>query len=247
MKTESILIADDEAPIRLMLRTTLESEGYAICEAADGAEALEMIEREPPDLLILDLNMPRVDGMAVLEQMKAMTGARPRVVVLTAYGSIATAVKATRLGAEDFLEKPVTPTALREAVHKVLYEPEDVAPASIEQSARYDRVLDRVRRSFRAEAFESAESMLARAADQNARTSADYFNLLGILYETQGKRRLARKCYGKAMRADRQYKPAQQNMRRLYEQDTFGRSALEVALGDESEDVHAFESATSHG
>src|SRR5580698_5949335 len=102
MKPTSILVVDDESNIRLMLRTSLESEGYAVTEAADGREALDEIHRSTPDLVVLDLNMPRLDGMAVLEQMKH-DGPRPRVIVLTAFGSIATAVKATRLGALDFL------------------------------------------------------------------------------------------------------------------------------------------------
>ena len=84
---------------------------------------MAVISSAAPDLMVLDLNMPVMDGMAVLEQMKTMASAsRPRVVVLTAYGSIATAVKATRLGAMDFLEKPITPGELREAVRSILEE-----------------------------------------------------------------------------------------------------------------------------
>src|SRR5258708_34896950 len=96
MKPASILLTDDESPIRLMFRTTLESEGYAIDEAADGQEALDAIHHSPPNLLVLDLNMPKLDGMAVLEQLNRMNGVKPKVIVLTAYGSIVAAVKATR-------------------------------------------------------------------------------------------------------------------------------------------------------
>ena len=68
MKPASILITDDERNIRMMLRTALESDGYAIEEAANGREALDAIRRDAPDLVVLDLNMPVLDGMAVLEQ-----------------------------------------------------------------------------------------------------------------------------------------------------------------------------------
>jgi DNA-binding response OmpR family regulator len=223
-----------------MLRTALESEGYSVAEAADGREALDAIRHSPPDLMVLDLNMPTLDGIAVLEAMKSLAGATPKVVVLTAYGSIAAAVKATRLGAIDFLEKPVTPTALREAVESVLNDPQlDSPPIIADAPGRYDMVLDRVRESLRMGKFTSAEAILMKAADHNARTSADYFNLLGVLYEAQHKWRLARKCYGKAMRADKEYEPAQLNMRRIYELYTFGRSDQAVVLGDEHDQLRA--------
>src|ERR1700722_15923451 len=89
MKPASILITDDESGIRLMLKTALESDGYSVTEATNGREALEAIKTRTPDLMVLDLNMPVLDGMAVLEQMKALaTVAKPRVIILTAYGSI---------------------------------------------------------------------------------------------------------------------------------------------------------------
>ena len=102
MKQVSILIADDDAGIRLMLRTALETDGYAISEAANGRDALVALRRQPHDLALLDLNMPVLDGMAVLEGLRT-TPTKTRVIVLTAYGSIQSAVKATRLGAVDFL------------------------------------------------------------------------------------------------------------------------------------------------
>jgi hypothetical protein len=85
--------------------------------------------------------------------------------------------------------------------------------------------------------FDNAESLLTKVADRPTRHIAEYFNLLGVLYEVQLKWRLARKCYGKAMRANKAYQPAQVNMRRLYELNTFGHSALSVMLGDEVMDV----------
>jgi DNA-binding response OmpR family regulator len=247
MKPASILVTDDESSIRLMLRTALESEGYAVAEAADGQEALQAINRRVPDLVVLDLNMPKVDGMAVLEQLKALAGAGPRVIVLTAYGSIPAAVKATHLGALDFLEKPVTPNQLRSAVRSVLDEPQlDSPPAAVDATGCYDSVLDHVRKSLRLAEYATAETLLTKAAARNARTSAGYFNLLGVLYESQRKWRLARKCYGKAMTADKEYEPAKVNMRRIYELFTFGHSKEAVMLGDEDKDLWVFRMPESH-
>ena len=234
MRPVSILSVDDDPRIRLMLRTALESEGYEMFEAGDGREALNVIERAHPDLVLLDLNMPNMDGMAVLNELKAWSGSKPRVVVLTAYGSIGVAVKATRLGAVDFIEKPVTPTSLREVVRSVLKEPELDAPLPVGATAGgYERALDRARKLLRIADVSNAEAMLVSAAEQKDRSTADYFNLLGVIYEAQQKWRLARKFYGKAMRADKHYKPAQLNMRRIYELYTFGRSKQEVVLEDE--------------
>ncbi len=88
MNAPKILIVDDEVNIRLMLRTLLEGDGYRVSEASNGREALDRLERDDFDLIILDLNMPVLDGIGVLEQLEAADiDAKPRVVVLTAYGS----------------------------------------------------------------------------------------------------------------------------------------------------------------
>jgi DNA-binding response OmpR family regulator len=239
MNPTTILITDDEPNIRMMVRTALDSEGYEVREAANGREALDMLQQTPIDLMVLDLNMPVLDGMSVLEELKAATGiTRPRVVVLTAHGSIATAVKATRLGAADFIEKPITPVELRQVIQSVLNEPElDRMAVAPELLNSYEQVLERIRRSLRSAEFSGAEALLMKAADRRIQHSAEYFNLLGVLYEAQRNWRLARKCYGKAVAADKQYAPAQTNIRRLYELHTFGRTAEPIALGDETQDA----------
>jgi len=240
MKPASILVTDDESAIRLMLKTALESDGYTVTEAANGREALEAIKTRTPDLMVLDLNMPVLDGMAVLEQMKTLaTLTKPRVIILTAYGSIPAAVRATRLGALDFMEKPITPTELRQAVRSVLDEPELDSPPDVIMDAPggYELVLNRIRKLLRMAEYETAMSLLMKAADRKEQQSAEYFNLLGVLYEAQKKWRLARKCYEKAIDADEHYQPAKSNMRRLLELRAYGRSSQPVILGDEAPDV----------
>ena len=235
---KTILVVDDESNIRLMLRKTLQTEGYVVQEAADGRQALDAVDRHSPDLMILDLSMPQLDGFGVLQHLKSMRPSKkPRVIVLTAYGSISTAVKATRLGAMDFLEKPVSPDEVREAVEAVLAEalPYPQAEESDDPlSGGYEGVLNRVRKSLRLGSYATAETLLMKAADLSHKDAA-YFNLLGVLYEAQRDRRMARKFYGKAISTDKHYEPAQLNMRRLYELDRFGRSEHPATLGDESD------------
>ncbi|MDP9174245.1 MAG: response regulator [Planctomycetota bacterium] len=229
----SILVTDDESNIRMMLRTALSSEGYAVEEACNGREALDAISRRVPDLMVLDLSMPVMDGMSVLEQLKTLAGGRPRVIVLTAYGSIPAAVKATRLGAIDFLEKPITPKDLRECVAAALEAPPADSIAVIDQYERgYAGVLDRVRKSLRMADYTSAESLLMRAADLSANDPA-YFNLLGVLYEARKQWRLARKFYDKALSTGKEDKSALANLRRLSELQRFGKTSEPVALGDD--------------
>ena len=239
-----ILIVDDETNIRLMLRTALESEGYVVAEAVDGRDALAAIDRQTPDVMILDLSMPVLDGMDVLRELKSVRPNRkPRVIVLTAYGSISTAVKATRLGAVDFVEKPVSPDEVREAVEAALAESAPSADNSVEGTlglppGGYEGVLDRARKLLRLSKYADAETLLIKAADLSHRDAA-YFNLLGVLYEARREWRLARKFYGKAISLDGHYGPAQKNMRRLYEVKQFGRSHEPVTLGDEPDVLYA--------
>ena len=96
----------------------------------------------------------------------------------------------------------------------------------------YEQVLSLARAAMRRGAWADAEALLMKAAPI-ARGDAAFCNLAGLLWEARGDERLARKFYGKAIAADRHYEAAQQNMRRLYELDTFGRSSLPAALGDE--------------
>jgi DNA-binding response OmpR family regulator len=185
--------------------------------------------------MVLDLSMPTLDGMGVLQELKAMTLPRkPRVVVLTAYGSIPVAVKAVRLGAMDFLEKPVTPEVLRQAVADVLAEelPETHPPDELDRGP--EEILDRVRKALRMAEYADAESLLARAADLAARDPA-YYNLMGIIYESRRRFRLARKFYNRALSIRDDYEPARSNLQRLAELQSRRWTTIPVMLGDPME------------
>ncbi|MEO7352881.1 MAG: type II/IV secretion system protein [Gemmatimonadales bacterium] len=109
----TILLVEDEDTLRRVMRDLLEQEGYTICEARDGVEALEQVDRHNPDLMLLDLNLPNVDGYSVLAQLRS----RPAtidlpILVLSARGDEDNEVRVLRLGATDFLTKPFRPRAL---------------------------------------------------------------------------------------------------------------------------------------
>ena len=105
MPKPRILIIDDEGAIRESLRMTLEYEGYECLLAATGQDGLSMLDRDAPDLVLLDVKMPGMDGMEVLERIRAVNETIP-VLVVSGHGTISTAVEATKKGAFDFIEKP---------------------------------------------------------------------------------------------------------------------------------------------
>ena len=104
-----ILVVDDEAEIRTSLEEILREEGYAVATAATAAEALILVQDAPYEVVLLDIWLPDRDGLEVLSEIHGIDAqARPEVVIISGHGTIETAVKATKLGAFDFLEKPLS-------------------------------------------------------------------------------------------------------------------------------------------
>ena len=104
-----ILVVDDEAEIRNSLEEILREEGYGVATAATAAEALVLLQDAPYDVVLLDIWLPDRDGLDVLGEIHALPAdSRPEVVIISGHGTIETAVKATKLGAYDFLEKPLS-------------------------------------------------------------------------------------------------------------------------------------------
>ena len=101
-----ILVIDDESAIRDSLKMTLEYDGYDVMLAATGEEGVKLVEREAPDLVFLDIKMPGMDGLEVLQKLRHFVEVTP-VVVISGHADISTAVEATKLGAFDFIEKPL--------------------------------------------------------------------------------------------------------------------------------------------
>lgn len=101
-----ILIVDDEAPVRLMLRRFLENKGYSVLEATGGHEALEVYNQDKPDAVFLDVRMPGKDGMETLLELKALDP-KASVIMVTAVHEEETGMKALEQGAFDYITKPI--------------------------------------------------------------------------------------------------------------------------------------------
>jgi two-component system nitrogen regulation response regulator NtrX len=107
MIKDRILVVDDEASIRSSLQGILEDEGYEVKTAETGEKGLDLLKRQNFGLILLDIWLPEMNGMDVLTQVKSMEE-HPQIVVISGHGNVETAVKATKLGAFDFLEKPLS-------------------------------------------------------------------------------------------------------------------------------------------
>jgi len=139
----TVLVVDDEPQIRTSLRGILAEEGLRVLEAEDGRQALDVIHRESPELVILDVWMPEVDGLQLLQQLHGDSGP-PAVIMISGHGNIEAAVKATKLGAFDFIEKPFSLDGLLRVVNRAL-DHHAAARRRAESTAATARALDPAR------------------------------------------------------------------------------------------------------
>ncbi len=118
-ETARILIVDDEASIRESLWEWLKDIGYSVSTASNGSEALQLAQRETPDIIIADLVMPGMDGIELTKRVKELSPDIP-IIIITAYGSIATAIAAIKEGAYDYIEKPFCPERVELVIKKLV-------------------------------------------------------------------------------------------------------------------------------
>jgi len=138
-RANRVMIVEDEPNVRLVFRTALLSNDYVLSTAEDGETALRYLRQEPIDLVLLDLQMPGLDGIGLLRRLRAEGNGVP-VVIVTAHGGVRDEVAAKELGAIDFLAKPLTPAALRQVVAEALAQH---APPSADRLPSHDGVHDR--------------------------------------------------------------------------------------------------------
>lgn len=117
MSQKTILVVDDEPDIVLTVRLALELEGYRVVSVGTGEDALEVLQREKPDVMLLDLRLPGIDGFAVLERLP---DDNPPVIVLSAHASGGTVRRALEMGCRDFITKPFKPDQLTAKIRSVL-------------------------------------------------------------------------------------------------------------------------------
>ncbi len=122
-KQLTVLVVDDEATIREVLRRYLEREGFRVHEAADGYEALDAVSFEPPDLVLLDLMLPGIDGLTITRHLRQAAGGPKRnlpIIMLTAKGETSDRIRGLDLGADDYIAKPFSPREVVSRVNAVL-------------------------------------------------------------------------------------------------------------------------------
>ncbi len=118
-----ILVADDNMQIRMLVGAALRSLGHEIVQAVDGEEAVEMAIQAPPDLVLLDVEMPKLDGFEVLAFLRKRAETKDvKVVMLTTAAQVADKLRGAELGASEYITKPFDPKSLRSVVEAVLGE-----------------------------------------------------------------------------------------------------------------------------
>jgi len=187
-----ILIVDDEAEIRTSLEEILREEGYGVATAGTAAEANTLLQDAPYDVVLLDIWLPDRDGLDVLGDVHALAAEnRPEVVIISGHGTIETAVKATKLGAYDFLEKPLslerTLIVLKNAV----------------EARRLRRDNQEFKRQFSVQSVLTGESIPAKALRQQIRLMAPTNGRVLIYGESgTGKELIARAIHAESLRRD---------------------------------------------
>ena len=228
MKGKSVLIVDDEKNIRLTLSQALEVLEVQIDTAANGEEALAKLKEKEFGLILLDLKMPGMDGMEVLRQVSEI---RPdiRIIIITAYGTIESAVEAMKLGAADFIQKPFAPEEIRELVSRVM----DREKLDEQKTVDYESSIELAKRCIGGRQFDAAIEHVHKAISLDS-GRPEAFNLLGALTEIRGDRIEAQKNYRAALSLDPSYEPAIRNLQR----STTGKRRWtgNIYLGDTKEE-----------
>jgi DNA-binding response OmpR family regulator len=114
-----VLVADDDEELCALLRTNLEADGFTVVVAGNGREALEVIEKERPDVVLLDIMMPVLDGWGVLERLSQNPHDRTRVILITAKASSRDRLQGWELGADEYVTKPFDLDALLKKVREI--------------------------------------------------------------------------------------------------------------------------------
>jgi len=208
MKQKNVLIVDDEKNIRLTLSQAINSIGMDTDSAINGEEALKKIQKNEYCLVLLDLKMPGMNGMEVLRRLSTE---RPdiKIIIITAHGTIDSAVEATKLGAVDFIQKPFTLKEIRELVKLVL----DRDKLDEKKAHDYKSHFELMKKCINEKHFDAAITHAHQAiALDSSRPEA--FNLLGVLFEITHNKYEAQKNYRAALALDPSYKPAKQNLNR---------------------------------
>lgn len=227
MEKKSILVVDDEKNIRLTVSQSLESLNALVQTAVNGEEALQiLLENGPFGLVFLDLKMPGMDGMDVLRRIRD-DWPKTRVIIITAHGTIASAVEAMKLGAVDFIQKPFSPDEIRGMAQLVMEREALDAAGAVDARS----LIELTKRFISDRDFASARDTVKKAIAADP-AHPEAYNLLGALLEIKGDDLEARKFYRAALDIDPTYKPAHANLDRITSWGKQGR--IDFGSSDET-------------
>ena len=185
MSSPRILVVDDEADIRGLLSEILAEEGYEIEVAADAASARRAAARQEPDLVLLDIWMPDMDGITLLREWNEKNSLRCPVVMLSGHGTVETAVEATRLGAFDFVEKPLSIAKLLRTAERALEagkrrrQAQRTLVPSLVAPVGKSRIMQKLREQVQQVAAHDASVMLVGEPGTGREAFARYMHSLG--------------------------------------------------------------------
>jgi CheY-like chemotaxis protein len=226
MEKKSILVVDDEKNIRLTMSQSLELLDIPVYMAVNGEEALQKLREGPFRLVFLDLKMPGMDGMEVLRHIKD-EWPEIRVVIITAHGTIESAVEAMKLGAVDFIQKPFSAGEIRELATLVL----EREALDEENAVDYRSLIELTKRHISDRNFGAARKTLRKAIGADP-AQPEAYNLLGVLLEIKGDWLEGQKFYRAALEIDPTFKPAWENLERTTSLNKFGKIDLGPAERD---------------
>ena len=206
MPAQKILIVDDDPNIRMAVYEAIKPLAIEVETAVNGKQALKQIAEADYDLILLDLTMPGLDGLAVLHQVMEL---RPdiRVILMSAHGTIKTAVKAIKADAVDFIQKPIVPEQLHQAMANLL----DPATAAATRQLNYATHLTLSQQCLDNGHVNAALEHVRQAIALDP-ARPDAFNLLGVLHDARSNHPEAMKNYRAAVDLDPTYEPAWRNL-----------------------------------
>ena len=185
MSQAQILVVDDEPDIRQLVQEILADEGYSVQVAQDGESARIVYAQQKPDLVLLDIWMPDIDGISLLKEWSAAGKLESQVVIMSGHGTLETAVEATRLGAFDFVQKPLSLAKLLAVVHRALEaRPQakaaetPVQPAQLPEPLGTSPAMQLLRNKARQAASHMSPVMITGEPGSGRRTLANYIHQL---------------------------------------------------------------------
>lgn len=170
------LVVDDTKNIRLLLTTCLETMNYEVLSAINGEEALNFLQSNNFDIILLDIKMPEISGTEVLRRLRSL-GIKTPVVIMTAFGTVKNAVECTKLGAVAYLQKPFTADKIRTVLNEVLSL--NTADNEIEKYLTASK--DYLELGNTSEAFKLLKTVLSINP-----SCAECYKLIGKVYELEG-------------------------------------------------------------